>query len=718
MLRLINVCKSYRFGKDRDVVLDNVNVDFKKRELVFILGRSGSGKSTLLNIIGGLLDVDSGKVMLDDREITNFDNKMLCNYRNNMVGFIFQDYHLIEYMSVIDNIRLGQTIKKDSSDIEDILRKLGIYSKRRTLVNKLSGGEKQRVAIARAIINNPDIILCDEPTGALDSVNSVRIMKILKDLSKDKLVIVVSHDEELANKYADRVVRINDGKIDYELVEDNERFREICKKRISLFSIIRLSIKNLFLKKGRTLFTSLAISIGFICMVMVLCLSRSFSDDIDKLERDIVSSYPIIVYNGEFEINDVDDGDKLDKFGSEIVRWNRDEFVHTNKIDSNYIDYVNDIDEISYINYEYDISMPFVSDRYKYIDDGYMKNIGNGDFVDDNYDLLYGDFSDDIDGVMLVVDSNNRVDSGLLDMFNIDKDVMYKDLVGRKIRVILNDLYYVKNGDYYYVDSNLEKLYNNSDLELEIVGIIREKDVVNDESFIVYSDGLVDYVIDKNSKSKIVLEQVDRDYNVLGNGMDKNEILSYLGYESMPVGINIYVDNMDDKDIVVSKLDEYNNKNRDNEMVYVDTMKDAIDIVKNIINVITIILVVFSLISIFVSSMMIFILTNNRVMERIKEIGILRGLGARKKDISKLFNIENLIIGILSCFIGIFIVNFLVTPVNDVMEMLLDDGGLFKIYNEILLLCVVFNIFIVVMSGYIPSIVAGNKKIVDCINNR
>ena len=188
MLRLINVCKSYKCGKDRDVVLDNINVDFKKKELVFILGKSGTGKSTLLNIIGGIIDVDSGKVMLDDREITNFDNKMLCNYRNNMVGFIFQDYHLIEYMSVMDNIRLGQTIKKDSGDIEDILRKLGIYSKRRALVNRLSGGEKQRVAIARAIINNPDIILCDEPTGALDSVNGVKIMKILKELSKDKLV--------------------------------------------------------------------------------------------------------------------------------------------------------------------------------------------------------------------------------------------------------------------------------------------------------------------------------------------------------------------------------------------------------------------------------------------------------------------------------------------------------------------------------------------------
>ena len=179
MLRLIDVCKSFKFGKNKELVLDKINLDFKKSELVFILGKSGSGKSTLLNIIGGLLEIDSGKVMLDDVDITKFNNNMLCNYRNNMVGFVFQDYHLVEYMSVMDNIKLGQTITSDDGgDIEVILRKLGIYSKRKTKVNKLSGGEKQRVAIARAIINNPDIILCDEPTGALDSSNSIKIMDI------------------------------------------------------------------------------------------------------------------------------------------------------------------------------------------------------------------------------------------------------------------------------------------------------------------------------------------------------------------------------------------------------------------------------------------------------------------------------------------------------------------------------------------------------------
>ena len=717
MLRLINVCKSYKFGKDRDVVLDNVNVDFKKRELVFILGKSGSGKSTLLNIIGGILDVDSGKVMLDDRDITCFDNRMLCNYRNNMVGFIFQDYHLIEYMSVIDNIKLGKTVRMDNGDIEVILRRLGIYSKRKTLVNRLSGGEKQRVAIARAIINDPDIILCDEPTGALDSVNSVKIMKILKELSHDKLVIVVSHDEELADKYADRVIRINDGKIDYESVVDNDKFGEISKKKIGLFSIIRLAFKNLGLKKGRTLFTSLAISLGFICMLMVLCLSRSFNDDIDNLEKDIVSSFPISVYNGDFEINDIDK-DENKYFGRDIIRKDMDNYVHKNRIDSRYIDYVNDIDEIGYVGYEYDISMPFVSDRYKYIDDSFFKvNVGN-EYIFRNYDLLYGDMISDIGDILLVVDSNNRVNSKILDSFDIDGDLLYEDIVGRKIRVILNDLYYVRNGDYFYIDSDLEKLYNGSELELEIVGVVREKNIAIDDSFLYFSNKLVDFVIDKNRDSEIVSEQIDRDYNVLGIGMDRYEMLSYLGYESMPSGINMYVDDINMKEIVIDKLDEYNDKYSDKRMIYVDTMRDAIGIVKNMINVITVILVIFSLIAILVSSLMIFILTNNRVMERVREIGILRSLGARSRDVSRLFNIENFIIGIISCFIGIGVLYVLVEPVNNVMDMLIDGGGMFKIDMGIVILCVMFNIFIVVMSGYIPSVVAGNKNIVDCINNR
>ena len=716
MLRLIDVCKSYKLGKNKILILDKINLDFKKQELVFILGKSGSGKSTLLNIIGGILECDSGKIMLDDKDITKFNHSMLCYYRNNMVGYIFQDYHLVEYMSVIDNIKLGQTIKTNSNDIESRLRKLGIYSKRKLKVNKLSGGEKQRVAIARAIVNNPDIILADEPTGALDSSNGIKIMNILKEISKNKLVIVVSHDEVLASKYADRIININDGKIEYYPQIDDGKFRDIVKKKISLFQVIKLAIKNLSLKKGRTLFTSLAISLGFICMLLVLCLSKSFNEDIDKMEKEIVSVFPISVYNGEFEIMDTDDSNSKDILNDKIIIKNKDDHIHTNKISNNYIDYVSGIDEVSYISYEYDISMPIVSDRYKMLDNCYMKMLPSYSFIDDNYDILYGNNIESIGDILIKVDSNNNVDDELLKVFDIDSDITYEELVGRKLRIVLNDNYYVKNGEYYFIDSDNEKLYNNSDIELVIVGIVREKEVVDNNSYFYYSDELIDYVKNKNRDSEIVNDQLNNDYNVLGIDMDRYELLSYLGYETLPVGMNIYVSNLNDKDIVIDKLDEYNDKNE--KLVYVDTMRDAIDILKNVINVITVILVVFSLISILVSSLMIFILTNNRVMERVKEIGILKSLGARGKDIIRLFNIENFIIGVISSVTGIIVIRMLVEPINNVMMMLLDDSGMFKIYNEIVIICLIFNIFIVVLSGYIPSFMASRKRIVDCINNR
>ena len=712
MLKLINVCKSYKYGKNKFSVLDNINLDFKKNELVFILGKSGSGKSTLINIIGGLLEIDYGSILLDDKDITKFNNNMLCNYRNNMIGNIFQDYHLIEYMSVLDNIKLGMTISNNKNDrIEEVLRKLGIYSKRLVNVNKLSGGEKQRVAIARAIVNNPDIILCDEPTGALDSVNSIKIMNILKELSRDKLVIVVSHDEHLANKYADRIINIVDGKVDYYPQVDNNKFKDIKKKKIKLFQIVKMAFKNLSLKKGRTFFTSLAISIGFISLLLVLCLSKSFNEDINKLEKDIVSVFPISINNGEYEF----DNNNINKSSDKIINKNKNDYVHENKISNAYLDYIKKIDEINYISYSYDISMPIISDKYKLLDNSYMKMLPSNSFINDNYEILYGKNIESMNEILLKIDSNNNVDGELLSVFNIEHDILYKDLVGRKVRIILNDLYYVKKGDYYFINNDNKCMYDNSSIELEIVGIVREKEIVDDNSYFFYDSKIIDYVIDKNSNSQIVLEQLNNNYNVLGMNIDKNRLLTYLGYNTLPSGVDIYVSNLDNKEIVIDKLDEYN---KDNEkLIYVDTMNEAISIVKDMIKIITIILIVFSMISIVVSSLMIFILTNNRIMERIKEIGILRSIGARSKDITRLFNIENLIIGIISSVIGIIFIILIKKPINNFMFILLEDKNLFKIYNDIVIVCLIFNIFIVVLSGYVPTKIAGKKKIIDCIKN-
>lgn len=712
MLKLINICKNYKCGKNKISVLDNINLDFKKKELVFILGKSGSGKSTLLNIIGGIIKPSSGDVMLDNKNITKFNSNMLSYYRNNMIGYIFQDYNLIEYMSVIDNIKLGQTItSRKSTDIDNVLKKLGIYDKKNIKVNRLSGGEKQRVAIARAIVNEPDIILCDEPTGALDSYNSKIIMDILKDISKEKLVIVVSHDNGLAIDYADRIINIADGKVEYHPQIDNDKFKEIFKRKIRKLSLFKLAIKNLCLKMGRTLFTSLAISIGFVCMLLVLCLSKSFNADINRLENDIVSIFPISIYNGDYEIVD----SRITGSNNMIINKDKKEYIHTNKIDKDYIDYISGINEIDFISYDYDVSMPLVSDKYNILDNKYMKIIPNDNFIDNNYDVLYGNIPKSINEIVLKVDKYNNVDSELLKAFNIESDIEYSEIIDRKIRIILNDNYYVKSGNYYFIDNDNHGLYKNSNIELRIAGIVREKEIVDDRSYFYYSSELIRHIIKLNSKSKIVSDQLKSNSNVLGIDMDRDKLLSYLGYKTLPEGINIYVSNLDDKRIVLDKLDLYNSTKE--KLVYVDTMNDAINILKDLINIITIILVIFSLISIIVSSLMVFILTNNRVMERVKEIGILRSLGAREKDITRLFNIENFVIGILSSIIGIVFIILISNPVNLLLENFIGDS-IFKIYSDLVIINIIFNILIVVLSGYIPSKMASKKRIIDCISNR
>lgn len=714
MLKLENINKSFKFGKNKTLVLDNINLDFKKNELVFILGRSGSGKSTLLNIIGGLLKADSGIILLDNQDITKFNDNMLCYYRNNVIGYIYQDYHLVEYMSVIDNIKLGQTIKNNHNKIEDILKKLGIYSKRKVIVNKLSGGEKQRVAIARAIVNDPDIILADEPTGALDSSNGITIMNILKELSKNKLVIVVSHDTNLANKYADRIINIKDGKIDYlPVINDNLKFNSITKKKISLRQIIKLSIKNLFLRKSRTLFTSLAISLGFISILLVLSLSICFNNEITNIEKDFVSIFPIQVYNGEYENTLEEENEST--ISNKIIKKDTSKYIHTNKINKNYIDYINNIDEINYISYEYDISMPTITDEYKLIDNKYLKVLPNNNLIDENYTILYGNKIINDNDILLKINSNNEVDSDLLKYFNITSDIDYDKIIGRKLKIATNNEYYIKNNDYYYINNNLEEMYKNSTIELTIVGIIKEKNIVDDNNYIYYNNNILDNILNINSKSNIVIDQINKDYNVLGINMNKEELLSYLGYQTLPIGINMYVSTIIDKDILIEKLDNYNNKF--DKLIYIDTIMEAINILRDVINIITIILVIFSLISILVSSLMVFILTNQRTLERKKEIGILRGLGARRSDIIKLFNIENLIIGIISSIIGIIIIKLLSKPINILLYNLLEDSSLFTVNNKLIIICIIFNILIVVLSGYIPTKKASKQNIIDVIKN-
>jgi len=714
MLKLKNVCKYYKVGKEKKIILDNITLDFDEKGLVFILGASGSGKSTLLNIIGGNLVCDSGEIWLDNLCINKLDDKKLDSYRYHIIGNIFQDYNLIDYMDVWDNVILGCNDKVKKIDIIKILKKLDIYNKRFMNVNKLSGGEKQRVAIARALVNNSKIILADEPTGALDSQNGISVMEILKTVAKERLVIVVSHNNYLANKYASRIINLKDGKCEYQPVTyENNGEIILKKKKISFHKIINLALRNLWLKKVRTLMTSIAISLGIVGMFTVINLYNNFNNEITDLETKVVSFFPIVVNNGDFEINEYEE----DRNENKIIIKNREEYIHTNKINLKYLNYIKDIDEIAYLTFNYDISMPIISDSYNLIDNKFFLPVPSNKYIVNNFDILYGSNISNRFDILLKVDSNNNVSSELLNYFGIDDDINYEDIVGRKIKIIVNNDYYVENNDYYVPNTNYEYLYNKSNILLTIVGIVKEKEVTDNNTFFYYDDSLINLIIDINSKSDIVFRQIENDYNVLGFNVGKNDMLSFLGYNTIPVGINIYVDNIKNKDAVIKYLDYYNDNN-EQKFFYVDTMSNAIDILRQFTMIIGVVLIVFSIIAIIIALLLVGILTNVRVLERRREIGILRSLGFGKRDIFKLFNVENVILGLLAVIISIISINMMMKPLNHLINKFIDGANVFNINYLLFIFVSLLNIIIIRESGIIPARRAGKMDIISCIYNR
>ena len=713
MLKLKNVCKYYKVDRDKKVILNNITLDFRDRELVFILGASGSGKSTLLNIISGNLTCDSGEIWLDGECISDYNDQELDNYRSNVVSNIFQDYNLIDYMNVYDNIMLGFNEGITKEDVDRLLKGLHLYDKRNMLVNKLSGGEKQRVAILRTLVSNPDIILADEPTGALDYHTGIEVMEILKRISYSKLVIVVSHDINLAKKYATRIINIKDGKCEYEEIAGNHMIvSNKEKKNDKKKMIIKLVIRQLCLKKVRTIFTSLAISLGIICMSLVTILYNNFNGEINKLEEDIVSIFPITISNGEYLNDDVLEEKNIDK----IIIKDEDKYVYKNKINNKYIDYLNDIKEIRYLSYHYDISLPLISDNYKIIDNKYFKVIPSTDYIFDNYDMLYGRNILEKNEILLKVDINNNVDSELLHYFNVNTDISYSSMIGRKIKVVINNDYYIKNGEYYVINDNNNGMYNKSNIELTIVGIVREKEENDNSNYLYCMNELINEIIKINSDSNIVKDALSSNHNVLGNQIDKDKLLSYLGYETLPNVIDIYVSNLENKNIVIKKLDEYNDKY--DKLIYVDTMASAIDIVRQFIMMISIILILFSIVAIVISSLMIGILTNVRVLERKKEIGIFRSLGASKKDIRLLFDLENIFLGVLALIVSVIFINSIKDPINKMMDNYMGIGDIFVIKYYLIFLVFIINMIIIKIAGLIPTIKASNMDIVKCIYNK
>lgn len=797
MLKLTDITKDYKAGDGVVHALKGINLEFRRKEFVSILGHSGCGKTTLLNIIGGLDRYTSGDLSVDGISTKQFKDVDWDAYRNIRIGFVFQSYNLIQHLSILDNVAMaltlsGVSLQERKRRAEQALRTVGLEEQLKKLPNQLSGGQMQRVSIARALVNNPEIILADEPTGALDSTTSVQVMDLLKEISKTKLVIMVTHNNELAEQYSTRIVSIKDGEIvgdtmpydsaaegDDEVAraENNvamqasakEKKKKLKKTSMSFLTAIKLSFKNLMTKKGRTVMTSIAGSIGIIGVSLVLAISNGFTNYVNDLQQTVLAGYPVQIAQETFDTNVLmqmflggTSGNKNKPQYPDsdfIYQYNVSDMINSatikNDFDGEYVDYVSKVVEngwASSVTYNYGMRTTVVgsvknsSGKISYskvnpgnsmdmssiltptANIGWSQMIGDEAFILSQYDLIEGTFPQNKNQVVLVVDSYNQANVNVLlglGFSTTEKEIKLSDVVGRKLRVIANDdLYYEEDGKYVEKEekSEYEQLYNapasETNIEVEVTGVLRPKEgtvLALLSSGINYTRDLTQYLLDVNSRSQVVEAQKNSpEVNVITGASFTKEstyqkAMQKLGGDDTPVGLNIYPKNFEAKGSILSYLDSWNNTNPDKKVVYVDMSEMATSMLNEIIRIISIVLVCFAAISLVVSSVMIGIITYVSVVERTKEIGILRSLGARKIDISNVFNAETFIIGLLAGVIGIIITYILSIPVNLIIKSLSGIGTLCMLSPWHALLMIVISVVLTLIAGLIPSSVAAKR---------
>ena len=749
MLKLKNIKKDYKTGDFIQHALKNISVSFRKNEFVAILGPSGSGKTTLLNIIGGLDRYDSGDLIIDGKSTKSFKDKDWDAYRNHAVGFIFQSYNLISHISVLENVEMGMTLSGVSAAERrrkalELLEKVGLKDHAHKRPNQLSGGQMQRVAIARALANNPKIILADEPTGALDSKTSTQIMELIKEIAKDKLVIMVTHNAELAKDYASRIVSMKDGVIldDTDSYDDeNKRSGELSIKKtsMSLLSALKLSFNNIKTKKGRTALTAFASSIGIIGIALILSLSNGFNKEVEEFEENSLAQSPIIIANESVQMDEdtlkaLNRDSDLEEYTDKDTVYTQDDLsetlIHQNNITEDYVNYLEKMnkDDVAGISYMKGTNIQLIekSDGYNLVSIGSggsvstgMSMLPVGNIVDNNYDVIAGSLNDE-PGLILQVDSKNRVSTRILRALGFDdEETSFNDILNKEFKIPVNDEYYQKQGNYFIPVTNLERVYNSDNsITVKIKAIIRgkeDKKVVTDTSTLYYNSSLVDEVISKNKDSEIVKAQKDADFNVLTHqafdeNTTKENMLGYLGGDTLPVAIYIYPQDFETKDNITNYLDDYNKGKDESDIIQYTDMAGMISSLSgNIMDAITIVLIAFSSISLIVSSIMIGIITYISVLERTKEIGILRSLGARKKDIKRVFNAETFIIGIFSGLLGVGIAYALTFPVNIIIENLSGLAGVAKLNPVHALILILVSLTLTIIGGAIPANMASKK---------
>lgn len=869
MLKLENIKKDYITGDTAVHALKGVSVEFRKSEFVSILGQSGCGKTTLLNIIGGLDRYTSGELYIGGRATSDFCDRDWDNYRNHSVGFIFQSYNLIPHQSVLSNVELALTLTgvpraERRRRAAEALEKVGLADQLNKKPNEMSGGQMQRVAIARALVNDPEILLADEPTGALDSETSVQIMELLKEISKDRLVIMVTHNPELAKQYSTRIIRLLDGNITDDTMpysgDEEEKTEKKSGKRpsMSFLTALSLSLNNLMTKKARTFLTAFAGSIGIIGIALILSLSNGVNAYIARVEEETLSSYPITIEQAGMDISQLvsdlmgknePSGDREDgKIYSNNVMT---EMMSTmvNGISANNLSELKKhiektsafSDNSSEIEYKYSTVMNIYDEKGNRVNPNtvfstvfpesqsngsgnmqmsssfsntevWTRLFENKEFLKKQYDVIAGRMPEKYNEIVLAVDKNNQISDyalyslGLKDSTELEEmmkkaqagekieptaevSYTYDDILGLKFKLLCNTDYFEKNADGTWNDKTEDSLYVSSKLntaaeDITVVGIIRPADssVANQTSgFVGYPESLMEHLINKVNDSEIVKaqkaepekdvftgrpfetdadnmtyeqltayiatlpEKEQAEYNAYINqmtaaGQTKEQIteqfkaaikeksnnatydgnLKLMGVSSLdePSVINIYPKDFEAKEKISDLITEYNKGVKDTEKItYTDYIGLMLSSVTTIINAISYILIAFISISLIVSSIMIGIITYISVLERTKEIGVLRAMGASKKDVSRVFNAETLIVGFAAGAIGILITLLLLIPINAVIAAVTDISGLAVLPFAGGAALVIISMLLTLISGLFPSRVAAKKDPVTALRS-
>ncbi|NBA60666.1 ABC transporter ATP-binding protein/permease [Enterococcus mundtii] len=769
MLQLKEIKKYYKVGETTTKALDGVSVAFRKKEFVAILGPSGSGKTTMLNVIGGLDNYDSGDMVINGKSTKDFKDSDWDAYRNNSIGFVFQSYNLIGHLGIIENVELGMTLSGVSKDekrkkAEESLRRVGLTDHMHKKPNQLSGGQMQRVAIARALANDPDILLCDEPTGALDTETSVQIMKLIEELSNEKLVIMVTHNPELAHEYADRIIEFSDGKIVSDSNPHIERPKDdqfnLRRTKMSFWTALKLSFNNIRTKKGRTFLTSFASSIGIIGIAIVLALSTGFQKQIDQTQSETMARFPITISRVTTSPPSESDGlssntaDYPDTKTVTAKVSDEDRAQHTNNIDQEYVDYVTSIDPdlsnnigftrttginllrdvdgevqpVSFSNQNPDSeSLSFSSAMSS------MTGVGvssfptqlddqKDNFLESNYSLLSGSYPASANDVVLIVDDNNNTNINALKNLGFDvKDgetLDFDKIVGTTFKLVNNDTYYTKLPTGNFIpNTDYQAMYEDASREVKISGILRVKSSSTMNLLspgIAYSDQLTTEIVNENKNSEIVRAQKDSDMNVLTtekvDDSAKQTLISYLGGDSLPSSIMIYPNNFGDKEEILNYLDEFNKgKSDEDKIIYSDLAGTMTELTGGLMDAITYVLIAFAGISLVTSMIMISIITYTSVIERTKEIGVLKALGARKKDITRVFDAETCILGISSGLLGVLIAWLATFPINSLLYNMTDLENVAQLNPVHALILIVVSTILTMLGGHIPARMAAKK---------